>query len=102
MNSAGRSRANRIRTKLRPDQMYQASTAAVSAVVKMTAMPPPAIPMAGTGPRPKISTGESGTSSTTPMQIASEGTNMLPVPRMALAQAFISQVRTLPANTTFE
>ena len=31
-----------------------------------------------------------------------EGTNMLPVPRMTLASAFISHTSTLPANTTLE
>ena len=56
----------------------------------------------GTGPTPKISSGESGTSSTTPTQIASDGTSMLPVPRITLASAFISQTSTVPANTTFE
>ena len=46
--------------------------------------------------------GDSGISSTTPMQTARDGTSMLPVPRMMLASAFISQTRTLPPNTTFE
>ena len=60
------------------------------------------MPMAGIGPKPKISAGESGTSSTTPMQIAIAGTNMLPVPRITLASAFISQTSTVPPNTTLE
>ncbi len=58
--------------------------------------------MAGIGPKPKISAGESGISRTTPMQIAMAGMNMLPVPRIALASAFISQTRTVPPNTTLE
>ena len=82
--------------------MYQASTAAVSAVVNTTATPPPAMPSAGNGPKPKIRQGDSGTSRTTPTQIASDGTSMLPVPRMTLASAFISQTSTVPAKTTLE
>ena len=69
--------------------MYQASTAAVSAVVTTTATPPPAMPSAGTGPQPKMNSGESGTSRTMPRQTASDGTSMLPVPRMTLASAFM-------------
>ena len=57
LNRVGRSRANRIRTRLRPDPRCQASTAAVSAVVKTTAIPAPAIPSAGIGPKPKIKHG---------------------------------------------
>ena len=71
-------------------------------MVSTTAMPPPAMPIAGIGPKPKISTGDSGTSNTTPTQIASDGTSMLPVPRSTLASAFISQTSTAPAKTTFE
>ena len=82
--------------------MYQPSTSAVSAVVNTTATPPPAMPSAGNGPRPKIRHGDSGTSSTTLAQIASAGTNMLPVPRITLASAFISQTSVVPANTTLE
>ncbi len=36
------------------------------------------------------------------MQTAADGTSMLPVPRMTLASAFISQTSTLPANTMLE
>ena len=82
--------------------MYHPSTNAVSAVVNTTATPPPAIPNAGNGPRPKIRHGDSGTSRTTLAQIASAGTNMLPVPRITLASAFISQTSVVPANTTLE
>ena len=60
------------------------------------------MPIAGNRPKPKISAGDSGTSSTTPIQIAIAGTNMLPVPRMTLASAFISQTSTVPPNTTLE
>ena len=67
-----------------------------------TATPPPAMPSAGNGPQPKISRGESGTSTTTPRQTASAGTSMFPVPRITLASAFISQTSRLPAKTTFE
>ena len=60
------------------------------------------MPSAGNGPRPKISTGESGISTTTPAQITKAGTSMLPVPRMTLAKPLSNHSRTLPANTTFE
>jgi len=90
------------RTTQRPDQMYQAMPAMVRAVVSKTAMPPPTIPKAGTGPSPKISKGDSGISNTTPAQMATAGTSMLPVPRSTLASAFISHTSTAPANTTFE
>ena len=82
--------------------MYQASTAVVSAVVDTTATPPPAMPSAGNGPRPKIRQGDSGISSTTLLQITRAGTNMFPVPRMTLASAFISHTSGVPANTTLE
>ena len=97
-----RRRARMGRTTERPDQMVQAMPAVVSAVVSTTAMPPPAIPNAGTGPSPKISNGESGISNTTPTHIATDGTSMLPVPRSTLASAFSSHTSTAPANTTFE
>ena len=60
------------------------------------------MPIAGTGPQPKIRSGESGTSSATARQTESAGTSMLPVPRIRLPSAFISQTSTLPAKTTFE
>ena len=41
-------------------------------------------------------------SSTTPRQMASDGTSMLPLPRTTLARAFISQTSALPAKTTSE
>ena len=75
---------------------------AVSAVVDTTATPPPAMPSAGNGPRPKIRHGDNGTSSTTPTQTANAGKNMLPVPRITLASAFISHTNAVPANTTLE
>ena len=97
-----RRRAKTGRTTERPDQMYQAMPAEVSAVVSKIATAPPAMPNAGTGPRPKISKGDSGISNTTPTQIATDGTSMLPVPRSTLASAFISHTSTAPANTMFE
>jgi hypothetical protein len=60
------------------------------------------MPSAGNGPMPKISSGESGTSTTTPTQITNAGISMLPVPRMTLANPLSSQSSTLPENTTFE
>src|SRR5207248_383779 len=46
--------------------------------------------------------GGSDTRTTTPTLITDAGTSMLPVPRTALASAFIAHSRTLPANTTLE
>jgi hypothetical protein len=100
--SARRSRDRRNRTTLRPAAMYAASTAATSAVVDTTAMPAPAMPSAGNGPTPKIRQGDSGTRRTIPVETASDGTSMLPVPRMTLASAFISHTRGVPRNTTLE
>ena len=60
------------------------------------------MPNAGIGPNPKMSKGESGTSRTVPAQMTSAGTSMLPVPRITLARPFITQSRTLPANTISE
>ena len=65
-------------------------------------MPPPAMPIAGIGPTPKISSGESGTSATAPAQMTSAGTSMLPVPRITLASAFMSHSSTMPPNTMLE
>jgi hypothetical protein len=39
---------------------------------------------------------------TIPAQTASDGTSMFPVPRMALASAFISHTRGVPRNTMLE
>ena len=99
---AQRRRAQRKCATLRPAAMYQPSASAVSAVVATTAAPAPAMPSAGTGPSPKIRSGDNGTSRTTPTQIHTEGTHMLPLPRMTLASAFISHTSTVPANTIFE
>ena len=82
--------------------MYQARIAAISAVVMTTATPPPAMPKAGIGPKPKMNSGDSGINSVTPMQITIDGNSMLPVPRTTLASPFMSHTRMLPANTTFE
>jgi hypothetical protein len=101
-NSGQRSRAGRSRARLRPERTYQARTAVPAALNRTIATPPPAIPSAGMGPRPKIRHGESGTSTTTPTQITNAGTTMLPVPRMTLASPFIAHSSTFPANTTFE
>ena len=95
-------RASRTCTTLRPDSTYHASATSPVANEMSIATPPPAMPSAGNGPIPKISTGESGTRMTVQPQMTSAGTSMLPVPRTALASAFISHSRVLPANTTFE
>ena len=101
-NNAHRSRPSPSRTTHRPDSTYHPSTTAISSDVPTTAAPPPAIPIAGTGPQPKISNGDNGTSSTTPRQMVNDGTSMLPVPRITLASAFASQTSVMPAKTTSE
>ena len=97
-----RSGAQRRRAMLRPVTTAQPSSDVVMAEVITTAQPAPAIPIAGTGPQPKISSGESGISSTTPSTTASDGSIMLPVPRSTLAKALYSQTSTAPAKTTSE
>ena len=56
----------------------------------------------GTGPQPKMSSGDSGTSRTTPAQVTMAGTAMLPVPRTMLASELKSQTRMAPEKMTFE
>ncbi len=51
---------------------------------------------------PKISNGDTGTSTRTPTQMTNAGTSMLPVPRMTLAKPFITQSNTFPEKTTLE
>ena len=58
--------------------------------------------MPGIGPQPKISSGDSGTSSTTPATVTLAGTAMLPVPRITAASELNSHTSTAPANTQFE
>ncbi len=70
--------------------------------VTRTATPPPTMPSAGTGPKPKMSIGDNGTRSTKPTLMATEGTIMLPVPRSTLASAFMNHTSQAPANTMFE
>lgn len=65
-------------------------------------MPPPAIPKAGTGPHPKMRSGDSGTSATTPTHVTRAGNSMLPAPRIVLASPFMVHRRTTPPNTTLE
>ena len=65
-------------------------------------MAPPAAPSAGSGPNPKISAADSGTSSAAPAIVTTAGTKVLPVPRMTLASVLNSQIRMTPANTMLE
>lgn len=60
------------------------------------------MPMPGIGPQPKISKGDSGTSTTTPATVTLAGTDMLPVPRITAASELKSHTSTAPANTQFE
>ena len=60
------------------------------------------MPSAGKGPQPKISAGDSGTSSTAPTEVTMAGTAMLPVPRITAASALNSHTSTAPANTQLE
>ncbi len=57
------------------------------------------MPMAGTGPQPKIRSGDSGISSTSPTVATPAGTAMLPVPRITADSALKTQMTTAPANT---
>ena len=54
-------RASRTRTTLRPESTYHAIVVVPMANEITIATPPPAMPSAGNGPMPKISSGESGT-----------------------------------------
>jgi hypothetical protein len=49
-----------------------------------------------------MNSGDRGMSRATPTQMASEGTSMLPVPRITLASPFMSHTSHVPAKTTFE
>ena len=60
------------------------------------------MPSAGNGPQPKMSTGDSGTRTTTPAQVTAAGNAMLPVPRRTAASELKSQTSTAPAKTQFE
>ena len=84
------------------ERMYQASTAAVSAVVRHGRRRRRRCRAPGSGRSRRSAAATAAPAATTPTQTASDGTSMLPVPRMTLASAFISQTSTVPANTTFE
>ncbi len=60
------------------------------------------MPRRGSGPKPKISAGDSGISTTAPTQATAAGSSMLPVPRITLASELNSQIRTAPAKMVFE
>ena len=60
------------------------------------------MPSAGTGPQPKISSGDSGISNDHAGAVTSAGTAMLPVPRITLASELNSHTSTAPAKTTLE
>ena len=65
-------------------------------------MAPPAMPSAGKGPQPKISSGDSGMTISAPMQLTVAGVAMLPVPRITLDSELNSQTRTAPAKVMLE
>ncbi len=60
------------------------------------------MPSAGSGPKPKIRTGETTSRIGTPAVTTPAGSAMLPVPRSTLASAFSSHRKTTPPNTTSE
>lgn len=60
------------------------------------------MPIAGTGPQPKMSSGDSGISTTTPATVTLAGTAMLPVPRITAASELNNHTRTAPVNTQLE
>jgi hypothetical protein len=60
------------------------------------------MPSPGIGPQPKISSGDSGTSTTTPATVTLAGTAMLPVPRTTAASELNIHTSTAPAKATFE
>ena len=62
--------------------------------------PAPAGPSAGTGPHPKISTGEMMTCAITAPTMTAAGRPMLPVPRTALPSRFSMQMDTAPPKVT--
>ena len=65
-------------------------------------MAPPAMPNAGNGPQPKISTGDSGIRIAVPARVTMAGTAMLPVPRITAASELKSHISTAPAKTQLE
>ena len=62
--------------------------------------PAPAGPRAGTGPQPKISTGEMRMWAITAPTMTAAGRLMLPVPRTALPSRLSMQMHTAPPNVT--
>jgi hypothetical protein len=67
-----------------------------------TAAAPPAMPRAGTGPAPKISSGETGIRTTAPAVVTVAGKAMLPVPRITAASELNGQSGTAPAKIKVE
>ena len=61
-------------------------------------MPAPAIPSRGTGPKPKIRSGESGISTIAPIRVTAAGTFTLPEPRSAAAWKLTIHTGIAPAN----
>ena len=57
---------------------------------------------AGSGPQPKISRRDSGTSTTAPITVTMAGNAMLPVPRITADSELNSHTSTAPANTQLE
>jgi hypothetical protein len=68
----------------------------------ISATAPPATPSRGNGPQPRIRQGDSGTRITVRPTLTPAGTTMFPVPRMTLAKALNTQIKTIPAKTMSE
>ncbi len=61
-------------------------------------MPAPAMPSFGTGPKPKISSGEKGISTMEPISVTIAGTRTFPEPRSAAAWKLTIHTGIAPAN----
>jgi hypothetical protein len=82
------------------ERRYQIITALPPANGITSPQPAPAGPSAGSGPKPKISTGEMAMCTTTQPISTAAGKLMLPVPRTALPSRLLTQMTTAPPNAT--
>ena len=60
------------------------------------------MPSPGIRPQPKISSGDSGISTSVPATVTMAGTAMLPVPRITADSELNSHTSSAPAKTQFE
>src|SRR6516162_997567 len=83
------------------ERRYQIITTLPPANGSTSPHPAPAGPSAGSGPRPKISTGDMAICTTTLPTKTDAGKLILPVPRTALPSRLATQMQTAPPNATF-